>query len=109
MKSGRGHTRQARRVPGTCRLFFFGEHDFEGEAQVVDLSTSGCRATSEESVQVGMQLKLSFFLRDYPWPLRVDHAIVRWVEGQTFGVEFLTLRPAQRERLLALVMKFRSS
>jgi hypothetical protein len=37
--------------------------------------------------------------------LRVDQAMVRWVEGQCFGLEFICIRPAQRERLRSILMK----
>ena len=92
----------------SCRLFFIGDDDFEGEGTLLDISTSGCRASSPIEVQPGMLLKLSVFLPDYLWPLRVDEAMVRWVNGQEFGVEFTSLRLAQRERLRALVMKEKS-
>lgn len=38
--------RRGRRLELSCRMFFFGEDDFEGEATLVDLSTSGCKASS---------------------------------------------------------------
>ena len=44
-------------------------------------------------------------IADHKWPLRVDEAIVRWVNGQEVGIEFTSIRPAQQERLRALVMK----
>jgi PilZ domain-containing protein len=97
--------RRGRRAEMSCRLFFFGNDDFEGEGTLLDISTSGCRASSPIEVQPGMLLKLSVFLPDYLWPLRVDEAMVRWVNGQEFGVEFTGIRLAQRERLRALVMK----
>lgn len=97
--------RRGRRMELSCRLFFFVQDDFEGEGAVLDISTSGCRATSSVAVQNGMLLKLSLFLPDYKWPLRVDQAIVRWVNGQEFGMEFTSIRLAQRERLRALLMK----
>ena len=100
--------RHGRRVHLACRLFFFGEDDFEGEATVLDVSTTGCRATSLIEVNVGMVLKLSLFLSDYTWPLRVEQSIVRWVEGERFGLEFTEIRPAQQERLRALIMKTKS-
>jgi hypothetical protein len=37
--------------------------------------------------------------------LRVDEAIVRWIEGKQFGLEFTSIRLAQRERLRNLIMK----
>ena len=97
--------RRGRRLLLGCRLFFFGDNEFEGEAGVLDISTNGCQATSLETVAVGMTLRLSVFLGDQQWPLRIDRAIVRWVNGQNFGLEFTGIRSAQRERLRALIMK----
>jgi len=97
--------RRGRRVSLNCRLFFFGEDDFEGEATVLDLSTNGCQATSLIQVQVGMVFRLSLFLHDQQWPLRIDEALVRWVKGANFGIEFTGIRLAQRERVRSIIMK----
>ena len=97
--------RRGRRLKVSCRLFFFGEDDFEGEATILDLSTGGCQATSLSEVRVGTTLRLSLFLQDQEWPLRIDEALVRWVKGPTFGLEFTKIRPAQRERVRAIIMK----
>ena len=96
--------RRGRRLSLSCRLFFFGENDFEGEAKVLDLSTNGCQATSLVQVQTGMTFRLSLFLHDQKWPLRIDEALVRWVKGANFGLEFTGIRPAQRERIRAMIM-----
>jgi len=96
--------RRGRRLSLSCRLFFFGENDFEGEATVLDLSTNGCQATSLVQVQAGMTFRLSLFLHDQKWPLRIDEALVRWVKGANFGLEFTGIRPAQRERVRAIIM-----
>jgi hypothetical protein len=100
-----GKDRLRRRAEVSCRLFFFGDDDFEGEGVVRDVSTTGCRASTTVDVHTGMILKLSLFLPDYKWPLRVDQAVVQWVKGQEFGVEFRSIRLAQQERIRALVMK----
>jgi hypothetical protein len=34
--------------------------------------------------------------------------LVRWIDGQTFGLEFVSIRPVQRERLRGLIMKTKS-
>jgi hypothetical protein len=99
--------RRGRRLPLNCRMFFFGDDDFEGEATVLDVSTNGCRAETSVEVKVEMQLKLSLFLSDFKWPLRIDQAIVRWIDGKQFGVEFTSIRLAQRERLRNLIMQSR--
>ena len=97
--------RRGRRLSLGCRLFFFGEDDFEGEATILDLSTGGCQATSLTEVQVGMVFRLSLFLHDQKWPLRIDEALVRWVKGENFGLEFTGIRSAQRERIRAIIMQ----
>ncbi|MDO8354837.1 MAG: PilZ domain-containing protein [Nitrospirota bacterium] len=97
--------RRGRRLNLSCRLFFFGEDDFEGEATILDLSTGGCQATSLTEVQVGTTLRLSLFLQDQEWPVRIDEALVRWVKSSAFGLEFTEIRSAQRERIRALIMK----
>jgi c-di-GMP-binding flagellar brake protein YcgR len=96
--------RRGRRLSLNCRLFFFGEEDFEGEARILDLSTGGCQATSQTGVQVGTMLRLSLFLQDQQWPVRIDGAMVRWVNGNSFGLEFTEIRSAQRERIRAIIM-----
>ncbi len=100
--------RRGRRLSMSRRLFFFGDGEFEGEATVLDISTNGCKATSLTEVKVGLSLKLSIFLQDQQWPLRIDHAVVRWVDGQNFGMEFTGIRPAQRERLRSMLMKVKA-
>ena len=88
-------------------MFFFGDDDFEGEAPVIDVSTNGSRAESVVELKLGMVLKLSLFLDDFKWPLRFDQAIVRWIDCKQFGLEFTSIRLAQRERLRNLIMKAR--
>ena len=100
--------RRGRRIALSCRMFFFGDEEFEGEAKLLDISTNGCRALSPIELKIGMVLKLSLFLSDYKWPLRIDEAIVRWIDGQKFGLEFTSIRLAQRERLRAMIMKVKA-
>ena len=97
--------RRGRRLKQSCRLFFFGEDDFEGEATILDLSTGGCQATSLTEVQVGTTFRLSLFLHDQKWPVRIDGSMVRWVNGNRFGLEFTEMRSAQRERIRGIIMK----
>lgn len=99
--------RRGRRLPLGCRMFFFGDDELEGEATVLDVSTNGCRAETSVELKIGMVLKLSVFLSDFKWPLRIDQAIVRWIDGQQFGLEFTSIRLAQRERLRNLIMRVR--
>ena len=90
--------RQAPRYKHQCRIFFAGGMT-EGEGTITDLSKAGCKVHCETTVEIGMTLELSFFMPDHPWPLKVDRAVVRWIQGEVFGVEFLNMKPSQRERL----------
>jgi hypothetical protein len=88
-------------------VFFFGDDDYEGEGRVLDISTNGCRISSDETLAVGKVLKLSLFLKDHQWPMRIDEAVVRWAKDSSYGLEFTSIRLAQRERIRALVMNDR--
>jgi c-di-GMP-binding flagellar brake protein YcgR len=99
-------SRKARRIAIGCRLAFLGEDEVEGEAEVLDLSFTGCMARSDKAVQPGLQMKVSLFLSDgHEWPVRVDEAIVRWARGGEFGVEFVAIRPPQLQRIQQFVIK----
>ena len=97
--------RRSFRASLTCRVFFFGDSDFEGEARMLDCSTNGCRLISDISVTVGQELRLSLFLSDHPWPLKIESAVVRWIAEPEFGLEFISIRSSLRKRLRALLMK----
>ena len=100
--------RLQRRLAHSCRVVFSGDDEEEREGIMFDISTSGCRISSDETLSVGTVLKLSLFLNDHEWPLRIDEAIVRWAKEGTYGIEFISIRLAQRERIRAMVMKDRS-
>jgi hypothetical protein len=100
--------RTSPRIPLDCRLFFSHHELGEAEATLLDLSQIGCAAESETAVQTDMSLELWIFSPSYSWRMHIDHAVVRWVRGHVFGVEFLNLRPVQRKRLRQLVEKFRA-
>jgi c-di-GMP-binding flagellar brake protein YcgR len=99
--------RTSPRIPFDCRLFFSSTELIEADAILLDLSTTGCAAESETTVQTGVSVDLWIFSSNYNWRMHIDHAVVRWVREQVFGVEFLNLRPVQRKRLRQLVEKFR--
>ena len=98
-------SRRGRRLALSCRVFFRSDENVEGEGRLLDLSTSGCRMASDQPLKVGMVLKLSLFLPDHAWTMMIDQALVRWVDGDRSGLEFTSIRTAQRERLRAMIMK----
>jgi hypothetical protein len=90
------------------RVFFSGiEVPVEGEGTIFDLSKTGCRVQSDTQPSKGIELKLELFLSDYSWPMKVDRAVVCWIKGRTFGLEFVSLQSAQRDRLIRVIMKLK--
>ena len=58
-----------------------------------------CKVESEASVYIGMYLALQICLPGQEATLKVDQAAVRWAIERAFGLEFLRMRPQERERL----------
>ena len=103
----RRELRTSPRIPFDCHLFFSSHDQVEADATLLDLSTTGCAAESATTVQPNMNLDLWIFSPTYTWRMHIDYAVVRWVRGKMFGVEFLNLRPVQRTRLRNLIAKLR--
>lgn len=82
---------------------FFTAGDLEGEGVILDLSKGGCRVQCETTVAVGTEIEAHVYFPDYEWPLKIQRAVVHWVDAEMFGVEFLDLLPAQRSRLRAML------
>ena len=97
--------RKTRRIPVALRCFLYNNQDFECEGELFGISTMGCQAQSRVEVEVGMELQLSVDIPNFFWPLLIDKAIVRWTNGINFGLEFVEILPAERDRLLSLTMQ----
>ncbi|MGQ0694357.1 MAG: PilZ domain-containing protein [Nitrospiraceae bacterium] len=94
--------RKAPRFLTQVRIFFTAGEK-EGEGVVLDISKGGCRVRCESDLSVGTEIDAQIYFPDYDWPLKVQRAIVRWINVDVFGIEFLDLLPAQRERLRVLL------
>jgi hypothetical protein len=77
----------------------FGGAPFVGEGVVSNLSLSGCSVTCERTVLTGSYVKLSVLLPDPTSSLYIELAKIRWVQQNTFGVEFIRLPTISRHRL----------
>lgn len=49
-------------------------------------------------VEDGQAVRVSLFLPDGPWPLRIDQPVGRWVKGREFAVVVVTIRSSVRRR-----------
>lgn len=96
---GRREDRVDERAETDFRVFFTDGQYLEGEGTALDLSKSGCRVHCPCDLPEGAVIELWLFMPNYDWPLRVERALVRWKGEEEFGLQFLSLRPSQRERL----------
>jgi hypothetical protein len=74
-----------------------------GEGIIKDLSLSGSYMTGNASVSVGTVLALQMFVPGDPEPLLIDRAVVQWVKGVEFGVDFNKLQPKVTERITQII------
>jgi hypothetical protein len=74
-----------------------------GEGMIEDLSLSGSYMTGNAPVSVGMVLALQMFVPGDPEPLLIDRAVVQWVKGSEFGVDFDTPQPKVTERITQVI------
>jgi len=74
-----------------------------GEGIIKDLSLTGTHITGNKPVSVGMELALQIFVPGEPELLSIDHATVKWVKRNEFGVDFDTPRPEVAERITRII------
>lgn len=94
--------RKSSRHPANIRVFFT-DGTLEGEGTARDVSKHGCRVVSDTQPTVGLECEVWLFSPDFGWPLKVENAVVRWAGADAFGLEFLAVGGAQRERLRRLI------
>ena len=73
------------------------------EGIIEDLSLSGNYINGNAPVSVGMALALQIFVPGDPDPLLIERAIVKWVKGSEFGVEFDAPQPKVAERIIMTI------
>ncbi len=70
-----------------------------GQGTVWDLSRNGWRASGSHPVSMGLEMAVYFHLPTENEWLAVDQAVVRWVDGLTFGLEILDIDESRQARL----------
>jgi len=88
--------RQARREV-QLTVSFIG--DARGIGIVRNLSSGGCKIESEVQTKDTQLLVLRLSLPHEAVPVVIDVAGVRWSKSPTFGVQFLSVKEAEQQRL----------
>ena len=88
--------RYKERIPLTCPVTFTTGSQ-TGEGRVLDVTSPGCLIESAGiAVPKGQSLQLKLSLPGLKVPLMVTLGIVRWTNGNQFGVEFIKMDEANR-------------
>jgi hypothetical protein len=89
------------------RSTFSGGHQ-EGHGRTLDISIGGCRVESDMPVTVGHSFECRLHVPGLDWPLRIEQATVRWVEGKVFGIAFTHLRSEELAKLQTVLARLSS-
>jgi hypothetical protein len=102
LKSDPSERRTQPRFTAQFRSTFVSSHH-EGQGRTLDLSMSGCKIESDTPVTKGVAFECRLHVPGLDWPLRVDEAVIRWVAGNTFGLEFTRLLPEEQAKLKTVI------
>ena len=86
------------------RSTFSGQRQ-EGQGRTLDISAGGCKIESEMKVELGTRFECRLHVPGLDWPLRIDEAKVRWIEGNTFGIGFTRISPQEFDKLQTVLKK----
>lgn len=90
--------RSSERIPLQCFIVFASGSQVD-EGRVLNLSEHGCLVESILSVKAGDSLQLRLSLPSPEPSMRVSWAVVRWVKGSQFGLEFIEMGAKEQVRL----------
>lgn len=76
----------------------------EGQGRTLDLSIGGCMIETDLPVGVGTSIECRIYVPGLDWPLRIDEAQVRWVKGNTFGIQFTKIQPDEEIKLKQVIV-----
>ena len=73
--------------------------DARGDGTVRNLSSDGCKIETENQIVVAQLLVLRISVPHDSSPIVIDVAAVRWSKSLTCGVQFLSIKKAEQQRL----------
>lgn len=96
-------SRSGARVPLECAVAYVGELAI-GKGRICNVSLSGCQLEgAHKAMKRGDSVHLRVFIPDHQIPLSVPLAVVRWVEKNRVGLEFIRSSREDQTRLTRFV------
>lgn len=74
-----------------------------GRGMLVNLSGPGCAVTSKTPMAIGSYVSLQIKIPRRPDPLVIAVALVRWAQGDQFGLEFIRYGNGGKAQLAKLL------
>lgn len=99
------YQRRCARYPVHFRSTLSTQQIPESSGTAKDLSIRGCRVESYIPILPSMRVKLTIDIPDHDASIEVEQAVVRWVSGNEFGLEFVTISPDQFTKLTQLIQQ----
>ena len=90
--------REYERLAMNFPISFVGEN-IAGAGAVFDISINGCGFATDVALSAGSIMRLTLQISNELEPITIDAAVVRYVQHDRIGVEFLRVQPAEQERL----------
>lgn len=95
------------RIPVECTVVYAGEA-VVAEGRILNVSLSGCQlGEAHRKMKRGDSVHLRVFMPDQRTPLNVPLAVVRWVEKNRAGLEFIRSSREDQTRLTRFVRQQR--
>ncbi len=73
------------------------------KGQLINLSPGGCRIKGDQSLKDTAYLRLLLYAPNDPTPIKIELAIIRWVSGDEFGIQFIRVHSDHQKRLRQLL------
>lgn len=75
----------------------------DGKGEIINLSPGGCRLKGDKSLKESPYLRLLLHSPSDPAPIKIELAVVRWVSGEEFGIQFIRVHADHQKRLRRLL------
>ena len=104
METPQPYQRHHYRVPlSTQYPVMFSDTAVVGEGRVTNLTVFGCAIECTGAVPERTTLVLRLILPDHTQSLPIEHAEVRWIDGNRMGIQFSSLERTAELRLHSFV------
>lgn len=95
-------SRHLKRVRATFPVGIVGDL-LDGKGQLLNLSSGGCCLRADQRLKQSPYLRLLLHAPNESSPIKVELAIVRWISGDEFGLEFIRIHADHQRRLRHLL------